>query len=432
MGPYRQASTIVGAMMLMAVGNGLLSTMLPVRLHAAGTPGAMVGTVVTAYAVGMLLGCLFSGSAIRRVGHIRAFSAFASVNAVCALGLDLGVYWPLWALLRVAAGFSVTAAFVVSQSWLNELTTSAHRGRIMSLFYVSFTVSLGAGAWLAGQMGAAGKGAFTLPAALYAVAVVAIALTRVQAPLPPERIRVDLRAVWAVSPVGLVGVFVSGALGMTFQGIGAAWGSAVGLPVATIGLLMMCTQLGNLTIQWPLGWVSDHTDRRNVLIAAAGLVLVSALLLARGGAGEQVLPLALLLLTFALFGGAAETLYSVSTAQANDHAGSGDYVTVTSTLLVTWSTGATLGPMVGTAAMSALGPPGLFWYFVVIAVLFAVFALLRRFARAPASEAQHEDFVALPAAPVISDWNPNAPDEAAPAPAPATSGTGQRPGDPPP
>ena len=410
MGPYRQASTIVGAMMLMAVGNGLLSTIVPVRLHAEGVSGAMVGTVVTAYAVGMLLGCLFSGSAIRRVGHIRAFAAFASVNAVCALALDLGVLSALWVALRVAAGFSVTAVFVVSQSWLNELTTSAHRGRVMSLFYVSFTMSLGAGAWLAGQIGVYGEGAFVLPAALYGVAVVAIALTRVEAPLPPERIRVDLRAVWAVSPVGLVGVFVSGALGMTFQGIGPAWGSAVGLPVATIGLLMLCTQFGNLAIQWPLGWLSDHTDRRNVLIAAAALVLIAGLVLARGGAGgETGLPLAVLLLTFALFGGGAETLYSVSTAQANDHADTRDYVTVTSTLLVTWSTGATLGPMLGTAAMSALGPSGLFWYFVCIAAAFGVFALARRLARAPASEAQHEDFMALPAAPVIPDWNPNAP-----------------------
>ena len=394
-------------MMLMAVGNGLLSTVVPVRLHAASSAAGTVGAVVTSYAVGMLLGCVFSGGAIRRVGHIRAFAAFASLNAVCALLLGAGVWPLLWVVSRVAAGFAVTAAFIVSQSWLNELTTSAHRGRVMSMFYVSFTLSIGAGAWLAGHIGVSGEAAWMLPAGLYAIAVVAIALTRVEAPLPPARIRVDFAAAWALSPVALAGVFASGALGMTFQGMGPAWAAAVGLPVATIGVLMLCTQLGNLAIQWPLGWLSDHTDRRNVLLIAAALVLASSTALVQLDFGSLI-PL---LMLFAVFGGAAETLYSVSTAQANDHAGADDYVTVTSTLLVTWSLGATVGPMTATVAMSWLGPPGLFWYFLLVAAGFGGFALRRRLARAPASEAQHEDFVALPAAPVIVDWNPNAPHE---------------------
>ncbi len=405
MGPYRQASTIIVATMLMAVGNGLLSTIVPVRLHAAGEVATLVGAVVTAYAVGMLVGCLLCGRAIRRVGHIRAFAAFSSVNAVCSLLLGAGDLPYLWMLLRVVAGFSVTAVFIVSQSWLNEVTDSQHRGRVMSLFYVGFTVSLGAGAWLAGRIGIDGAAAFTVPAALYAIATVIISLTRIDAPLPPERVRVDFAEVWRVSPVGLVGAFVSGALGMTFQGIGPAWASEIGLPLATIGLLMMFTQLGNLTIQWPLGWISDHTDRRNVLIVAAALVLLASGTLSGMDAARMV-PLMML---FAVFGGAAETLYSVSTAQANDHASGDDYVTVSSTLLVAWSVGATAGPMLGTAAMSLAGPTGLFWYFALVASVFGVFALARRFARAPASEAQHEDFVALPSTPVTTDWNPNAP-----------------------
>lgn len=405
MGPYLQVSTVVLSMALVAVGNGVLTTLVPMRLHAAGVGGSEIGLIVTAYAAGMLAGCLGSGSVVRRVGHIRAYSAFASLHAVCALLMGAGEQPVAWLALRAVAGFAVTAMFIVTQSWLNAITATEHRGRVMALFYVSFTASTGAGAWLAGRLGASGPEPFGVAAAVFAVSVTLIALTRLEAPPPPRRSRVDVRAVWAVSPLGLVGVFASGALGMTFVGIGPAWGALEGIEPAVIGTLMACTQGGNLAIQWPLGWLSDRIDRRYVIFVAAALVLASSASVLLLGVGALV-PVAL---AFAVFGGAAESLYALSTAQANDHAGADDYVTVTSTLLVAWSVGATLGPMLGTAAMQAGGPGGLFVYFLCVGASIAAFAVLRKHARPPALLAEHEDFVALPATPVLAELNPNAP-----------------------
>ena len=408
--PYLSVASVILSAACTALGNGMMATFVPVRLNAEGVAQEQVGLVVTAYAVGMLLGCVQSGRFVRRVGHIRAFTAFAAIGTLSALAMALWVAPFPWTLLRVAGGFCTTAMFLAAQSWLNEVTWSAHRGRVMSLFYLSYTVALGLGALTMNRLSAETPAPLMALAALYAAAVVPVALTRLETPPPPERISVRLREVYRISPVGLVGAYVSGSLGMTMLGVGPMYGNAIGLSAQDIALTMAALQGGNLVIQWPLGWLSDRIDRRVVIAgAAAGTVIVSAVLLA---AGAQAALLALIGL-FAVWGGLAESIYAVSTAHANDRTQAGDYVVVSSTILVLWATGSTVGPIVATGALRAFGPDGLWLFFIVVATLFAVFVVWRALQRAQPDEAMQEGFRALPSSPRLPEWNPAAPHDAA-------------------
>ena len=83
--PYLSVASVILATALTALGNGMMATFVPVRLNAEGVGQDQVGMVVTAYAVGMLLGCVYSGRFVRRVGHIRAFTAFAAIGTITAL-----------------------------------------------------------------------------------------------------------------------------------------------------------------------------------------------------------------------------------------------------------------------------------------------------------------------------------------------------------
>lgn len=404
-GPYIQVAGLVGAMGVIALGNGLITTFVPVRLDAAGLPQDRVGIVVTAYAAGMLLGCLLAGRLVQGYGHIRAFTAFAAVGTISALLLAVRVDMPSWALLRIAGGFCTTGMFMTAQSWLNAVTLTAWRGRVMALFYVTYTMGLALGALTMNRVDIAGATALMLLAGLYAAAVVPVVLTRLAQPPPPERISVDLRRVYRVSPVGLAGAFVSGGLGMTMMGVGPMYGTAVGLDAAAIALVIAALQGGNLVIQWPLGALSDRIDRRAVILGAAAGVIAVSLALLGAGAGTLWLLAAL----FAVWGGLAESLYTVSTAHANDHTDPDDYVMVSSTILVVWATGATAGPALATLTIERFGPGGLWGFFALEAGLFAAFVAWRM-TRRPQPESQ-ESFQAWPAsAPPIPEWNPNAPE----------------------
>ncbi len=76
------------------------------------------------------------------------------------------------------------------------------------------------------------------------------------------------------------------------------------------------------------------------------------------------------------------------------------------TILVVWAAGATLGPVVATAAMQALGPSGLWPYFIAVAGGFSLFVVWRQLQRERPGEAEQEESVTrAPSAAPIAEWS---------------------------
>ena len=66
------------SLFIVTLGNGLLTTLLTVKLNLTGTTSWIPGAVVAAYYGGLVIGSFRIEPFIVRVGHIRAYAAFAS------------------------------------------------------------------------------------------------------------------------------------------------------------------------------------------------------------------------------------------------------------------------------------------------------------------------------------------------------------------
>jgi MFS family permease len=186
-------------------------------------------------------------------------------------------------------------------------------------------------------------------------------------------VKIDLRAAWRVSPVGLMGILASGGLSMLVQGFTPIYAAGEGLSRTDIALLMFLMQLGMLGVQLPLGALSDRIDRRIVLAISCGIIIASAI----AGIFISFHYLFLAIFVFAIWSGATETVYSISNAHANDRSSPGDYVPLASTMLVAWSASAFLMPGLVTAITPVFGPKAYMGVIIVMAATFAVFALIR-------------------------------------------------------
>ena len=396
---YFSILSVISGMMAMAVGIGMMAVFTPTVLGAAGFGTELIGMVVTANALGMFCSCFAGGWLIRRVGHIRAFSCYASLVVLVMLTLSQVVLLPLWLGLRFITGFCTNSVFMVAQSWLNEASPADKRGRIMSFFYVSFTASLGGGAFLLTLIDSSGSLPYLVAAACCCLAIVPVSTTLLASPDLPKRFAVELRLWLRRCPVAIVGAFTSGALAMTLQGVGAIYGGLIGLASSSIALMMAGTQVGNLVFQWPLGAISDRVDRRYVLLFAALSCFAVCLLLVLSPTSW----LPLIVLCFAILAGCGESLYALSTAHANDRAESGDHLSLASTLLVVWAGGATVGPIIATSAMSQLGAIGMPLYFATVAFAFGLYLLWRLSVRDAAEHQPHEAYVPLPQSAMLAD-----------------------------
>jgi MFS family permease len=381
--PPRAIASVILSMGLLAVGNGLLFAYIPVKLAEAGFPPWVAGAAVTAMAAGGLVACLVTGLGVRRVGHARAFGAMTACVILSVLLISLGTLPVVWIVARALYGFAATGLFIISQSWLNDACANQWRGKVIAIFYMVYVLCIGVGGFLLRYLSLEGS-AIPLTGIFFAtLALLPVSLTRLPAPPPPASITIAVRSVWNISPVGLVGMFAVGGLTMLLQGFGPIYVSEAGYSKADVGLLIFLMQLGLLVVQYPLGALSDRIDRRVVLVVSCTLVVLTALLAYNTDTSQFVL----LIIVFAAWTGATESLYSVSNAHANDRADPQYYVSLSSTLLVAWSLSALIIPAITTALIPIFGSDVFMLLSVALASGYGAFVLYRmRHREAPLPE----------------------------------------------
>jgi MFS family permease len=198
---------------------------------------------------------------------------------------------------------------------------------------------------------------------------------------------------------------------MLVQGFAPIYAVAENYSKDEIALLMFLMQFGMIAVQYPLGALSDRTDRRYILIAASFIVIASA------GIATQMAGAALLwlILVFAVWSGGTESIYAVANAHANDRAEPRYYVSLSSTLLIAWSISGLVLPGLATALTQVAGPSAFMYLAIAIAALYAAFVAYRLTRREPVPEKDIEPYQPISAqAPYTSELAPQPPTEISP------------------
>ncbi|HEX7006057.1 MAG TPA: MFS transporter [Alphaproteobacteria bacterium] len=399
-------AALLAGTFIFLLGNGLLGTLLSLRLNIAGQPTEVAGIVGSAYFVGLIAGCFRAVTVIGAVGHIRAFAVFAAVSASVSLAFALSDDPLVWIVLRVLSGFAIAGLFTVIESWLNVTTDNAWRGRILSIYMVTIYSALGLGQFLLLTYDLEGFQPFSVIAMLFAMSLVPVSLSRVPAPEIRYPSILPFRQLYRLSPLGVVGCFGSGLMLAPFYSLAPIFAQNLGLSVDEIALLMSAAIIGGLVVQWPIGRLSDVIDRRRVLTASVFAVAL---------AGGAIMLLSIFPRPPMLFyvAGAVFCLgfviYPLSVGHANDHITDEDRVAMSGGLLIAYSVGAAIGPVLAAFTMQHAGDHALFGFIGVVALLIGLFALWRMKRRAPVPIAEQGSFQAMPrTSPVAHELDPAA------------------------
>ncbi len=387
------------------VGNSLLGIVLPLRMTAADYPVMLIGLVMAAYYAGLALGGNYGKRIILRVGHIRAFAAFAAVLATTALAYPMLFTAVAWIVLRFVNGFCIAGLQATIESWLNDRSSNATRGRVLGLYMMTFYLAVASGQVLVNIADVDGSELFMLAAALITLALVPVALTSLGAPALAGNRRLSVRSLYANSPVGVVGAGVAGMLVGSFYGLGVVFARGIGLDVAESALFMTMVVVGGFGFQWPIGMLADRFDRRIVLAAVLTMVGVAWAFVAF--ASVTALSLPTLLGLAVVFGGAISSVYPICVAQTFDRLDRAHYVSASGRLLMIYAFGAMTGPLFASAVMAVRGPYSFFAFESVVAVGFAVFVGYGIWRRPPIPADEQEPFIAVPyVTPVAADLDP--------------------------
>ncbi len=409
----REALSSISALLLsvafLLVGTSLFSTFIGLRTSLEGFPKEATGLMMSAFYAGMMLGTLYLGRLINRVGHIRAFATFCAVCSSAMLCFPFLVSVPAWAALRALTGASIAGAYMVVESWLNTRSNEHTRGTMLSLYMMTSYLAMGGAQQMLLLADTAGQELFMLAAVMVVIGLIPVAITSATHPAPVESSRFGLRRLWAISPVAVVGCLASGMTSGALLGMAPIFAQDVGMSLTGISTFMTVLLASGLLLQVPIGRLSDRLDRRTVIIGVAfGCLLISAVMLAvmQLGAYQMMTLIGTvtmlsstytpwLLVVAGAFGGISATLYPLSVAYANDYIEPRDMVEASAGLLLAYGVGAALGPLAGAAAMRFAGPQGLFQYTAVVASAMTLFALYRTRKRSWVPVADKESFVPM-------------------------------------
>ncbi|WP_417451521.1 MFS transporter [Kordiimonas sp.] len=371
------------------LGMGLQASLLGVRAGLEGFPTPLIGLIMSAYYAGFVAGSLFAPKIVARVGHIRTFSAFASLASAAALCHAVFVDPLSWAILRGLTGVCFAALALVTESWLNERSSNLNRGTVLSIYFVVILASTAVGQAFLMMAPPSGYDLFIFVSVIISVALVPITLTSTPTPAISEPRRMALRRLFGISPVGVAGCFGAGLVTGAFWALGAVYAQGKGLPTDDIAIFMTLVVGGGVVTQWPFGRLSDQMDRRYVIggitVAIAILGAIAGLGLFPEGQGLYVLGV--------LMGGLVLPLYGLVIAHANDFLEQEDFVPASASLLLLYGAGAIVGPLLATGVMEFVGPDGLFLHLAVAAALLAVFTFYRMTQRAAVPSEDNVDFV---------------------------------------
>ena len=366
-------SSLLIAVAVLLVGHGLQLTLLPMRAETLGWTTGAIALTGSTYFLGFVVGCLVIPAVVARVAHIRTFMVMGALATVALLGVGLFDLLPAWLVLRFGTGFAFSGMYMVIESWLSEASPSDRRGSVLAIYSMISLLAMMVGQSLL-ALGQASDLRLVMTAAfILAGAIIPIGLTRTAAPMPIPRATFNPRVLARASRVAVVCAFVGGLVTGSFWSIGPLVGRAYGLDGAGIGALMGAGIVGGALAQFPVGRLSDHTDRRLVI---AGMLTIGAALAAVGWwfSADNA---AVLYGTMFSVGAASMPIYAMCIATASDNAADVPLIQIASGILIVNSTGSILGPLMVSPLVAGTGGEGFFLFALAVMALGAAWAFYR-------------------------------------------------------
>lgn len=359
----RQSWPLLVGVMLLMIGNGVQGTLLGIRGTLEAFSTFELSIVMSAYFLGFLIGSRLAPAMIRNVGHVRVFAALGSLISAVLVLYPMLVEWQIWAAMRVVIGFGFAGIYITAESWLNNTATNETRGQAMSAYMIVQMLGIVASQGLLAMGDPFGYDLFLIPSVMVSLAFMPILLADSPAPTFESSERLGFVELFHISPVGCVGMLISGGVFSAMFGMASVWGTLALLSFKEIALFTSALYIGGLILQYPVGWLSDRKDRRTIMLwlAVAATVVMAVATFIK-------LPFWALLGVAAILGGITYPMYSLIIAYTNDYLSKEQMAAASAGLIFLNGFGAIFGPLVTGWLMGVVGPRG---FFLFIGLLYA-------------------------------------------------------------
>ena len=344
------------------------------------------GIIMSGYFIGYFVGANMIPNFVSKVGHIRVFAAFASMASLAILLHAVFVNPIVWTFGRFLTGFSLIGVYIVVESWLNDRATNRNRGSVLSIYMFITFIGLAIGTLLLNFNRPEQYEPFILISLLFSIALVPIHLTKRAAPKFKKINFIKIKQLYKISPLGTFSMLCTGLIHSAIFGVGAVYATSLNFTIFEISLFLFLVTIAGAIFQFPIGYFSDRSDRRIVLIACTFIAAIFCVLsiIASGTSLENMylassvgMDKVMFLFFITIYAGFALPMFTLNLAYVNDFIDKERFVAAGAGLQIIFGIGAMGGPFLASIFMNIYGANGFFVYLAIFHLLVGFFGMYR-------------------------------------------------------
>lgn len=365
-------AAVIATAAMFGLTYSLSAPLIAMNMAREGASEALIGMNAAMHAVGVLITALLLPRLVAKLGPRRLIllSLAASACVLVVFGLIPNIW--LWFPLRLLLGMAAEALFVVSETWINALSTENTRARAMAAYTAALALGLALGPLILSLVGAEGTLPFLIGAAISLGAATLVIAPAVRAPPFEKPSSGNPLRFLRLAPVAIGAITLNAAVETAGLSFLALYAIGLGWQAEDAARLMFVMMFGAIILQLPIGWLGDMVDRGKLIIGCAVMATL----------GAALWPFALQseIATYALlfvWGGVFVGIYTLTLTVVGSRFSGGDLVGIYALMGLTWGAGALVGPLLAGLSMQA-GTHGLAIFAAVACGLFAVAAIMRR------------------------------------------------------
>ncbi|MDE1567278.1 MFS transporter [Aquabacter sp. P-9] len=339
-------AAVIATAMIFGLTYSLSAALIALDLAERGMSEALIGANAAMHAVGVLATALVLPRLVGVFGVRGLILSSLVLAAVTMMAFPLMPLVWLWFPLRFFLGAASESLFVLSETWINSLSTEQTRARAMAAYTAALSVGFALGPLILSIVGTGGMTGYAVGSVLALCAACFVASPRITAPKFEEPSHASPLHYMRIAPIALSATVLNAAIEAAGLSFLAIYAINLGWPESDATRLITCMMVGAIVLQLPIGWLGDTMNRRTLVIALASI----------GAIGALIWPFALgsFWASYALlfvWGGAFVGIYTIMLTVVGSRFKGGELVGIYAVMGLTWGGGALIGPLAAGMAM---------------------------------------------------------------------------------
>jgi MFS family permease len=303
----------------------------------------------------------------------------------------------------VLIGFTNATFFMTMETWLSESSTKENRATVLGSYQFVTYFGLALGQLMLNLAEPQDPILYIYVSMLFCLCMIPVLMSRSGGPRLNETEPMALSTLYKTSPLGVIGIMVSGICLGALYNMSSVYGADVGMSKGQIATFMSATMVGGFLLQFPIGKLADRFDRRTILVLTLLVACMSAMVLPIMAArGEMAITIACAI----VLSGSLACVYPIALADAFDRLKPTEMVAASGKLILAYATGGVIGPYSASLVMKHLGAEALFGYLICASLALVGFVMYRMSIRSAVPEALQESFVVQGMTPMATELDP--------------------------